>query len=80
MQVTGWGLTEPPEYDKNYYRLNDPKKSRYLKVAYVRDHTKKKRLPGEPFCDFEEVRQTQMICVYNLTLVLNRDFCQFRRV
>lgn len=68
LQIIGWGYTIAPLYDKDDQRLNNPKKSRYLKMGYVRDHTNEKE------CD-KEYKKTQ-ICVLNGTSAFN-DSCEF---
>ena len=71
VQITGWGITEPPIFNKNDKIINHPKLPRRLKLAYVRDRTQENVCPSD---------KIQKICVNNGTLVLNSDFCQvFRR-
>lgn len=73
MQTTGWGYTDPPVYNKHDYLLKKTDRSRYLKVAYVVDFSRRKDDPAL-LCK-EDVNY--IICAFNDTLVLNSDFNLF---
>lgn len=70
MQITGWGYTKSPIMDNDNFLLNDAKKSRFLRVAYVQDITTKNDRTALG-CNLDE---TKVICGYNFTSVLNSDF------
>lgn len=74
MQITGWGFTDFPIVDKNGLILNNLKKSRFLRVAWVDDYTPERGEPDGDVCDKDE---TKIICVYNGTWVPNSDFAKF---
>ena len=80
MQITGWGRTKIPEYlpdetDRSRLKLiNDVKNSRYLKLAYVSDHTLEDDESDPPIKCYNDGDKVEWICVHNQTLVLNSDF------
>ena len=73
MQITGWGYTEAPLYDKDSYLLNNPKRSRQLKLAYVQDRTQSK-IGHRTVC---KENKTEKICVFNQTSVQKATFVNF---
>lgn len=75
MQVTGFGMTTLPRVNlSNGYLLNNPKWTRYLKMAKLKDFTNPKTPPKEKYkeCHFNK---TEKICVYrDPRLLLTSEF------
>lgn len=67
-QVTGFGFTKSPIYDKDKNLLNSAKRSRYLKVAYVDDYSDELDPTKDLYCNRDTKK---FICAINDTLVQN---------